>query len=114
MNIKYDMEMNEKFSGKLLYKKQEYFNEKNYFLELSFIGGEIYAVEMMGHSFYKGRGKPIPYKKELNPEKWNSTFWVKTPLYINCDDCRYNRVGIVKLRKPNMTQSQEDVIEIYV
>ena len=112
MNTKYDMELPENFSGKLLYRKTEYLLDISYLLELTFHNGKIVGVEMDGYKEYKG--EPFPFKKQLNAEKWNSSFWIKSPLYVNCDDCNYKRLSIIEIKKPSDVVPSEDTIGIYV
>lgn len=111
MNTKYDITLPENFSGKLLYKKTEYLYESSYLIEITFHNGNIFEVEMNGYREYKG--EYFPFQKKLNESKWNSSFWIKSPQFVNCDDCNYRRLSIVTIEKPSYV-APEDTIGIYV
>ena len=88
MNKKFDMKISPYFTGTIHYKKEDYITEKIIYVDLHFKQGKITKVLL-----YDDPENPFTAKRG-NPQRWNSNFWKKAPLYVNHDSCSYKRLHV--------------------
>lgn len=91
-NRKFDIKITPLFTGVIVYKKEDYLDEKTYVYSFHYNGGILSFVSVHVDGTLNDEN-PIDIRgtKFLDADRFNGEFWLKAPKYLHFDDCRWER-----------------------